>query len=108
MIDWKEGQREIYEWIFRFIPGILFLFYGKVSREKVGYGDGWLVIILGSLYSWIFLCRLLMISLFLTVLAAGFLIVIKKGTKESRLPYLPFLWMAHIVLWGYSGMNGYL
>lgn len=74
------------EWL----PGIVFLGMGYVSGEKVGYGDGWLLLSLGT---WMSLEELLsMLSLGLLFCAV---FSICSGRKE--LPLVPFLTAAWIM-----------
>ncbi|MBS6397749.1 MAG: prepilin peptidase [Clostridiales bacterium] len=75
------------------ILGILMLGVGYISGERIGYGDGWLILALGM---WITSGRLvwmLLIGLTLTLLYS-----FCSGKKE--LPFVPFL-LAGYVLGGW-------
>lgn len=74
------------EWL----PGIIFLSLGYVSGEKIGYGDGWLLLSLGM---WMSLEELLyMLSLGLLSCA-----VFSIGSGRRELPLVPFLTAAWIL-----------
>lgn len=71
------------------LPGILLLGVGRVSRERVGYGDGWLLLALGM---WLPLWELL------RVLGLGFLFCTIYGAAAGKkeVPFVPFLTAAYV------------
>lgn len=73
------------------LPGMLFLLLSFCTREKVGYGDGLMLIILG-LFLGFFRCFLILCIglIFLSVLAL-ILLIFRKAGRNSRLPLIPFL-----------------
>lgn len=73
------------------IPGMGFLLLSFLTREKVGYGDGWVLLMIG-LFSGFFQCFLiLLIGLFLESLVAVILLVLKKIQRDKEIPFSPFL-----------------
>lgn len=72
------------------IPGCLLLFLGRVSREQIGYGDGWLFLALGM---WLDLPELLWILFW--GMGSGTLTALFLRKKE--LPLVPFLTMAYVI-----------
>ena len=72
-------------------PGIVFLVISKASAEAVGYGDCWIILIMGiSVGIWNTL-GILTIALFGIFLWAVFILIRKKGRQEKEIPFLPFL-----------------
>lgn len=72
-------------------PGILFWLLSFISGEKVGYGDGWVLLMIG-LFLGVGRCFLIL----LTGLAAeSFLVLIllafRKVHRDKEMPFVPFL-----------------
>lgn len=83
-------DNSVWDYILAGFPGALFLLTAYITK-KVGYGDGWLLMILGMTLDYgqclaAFLISLLLISIFSIIL-----IVLRKGTGQSKIPYIPFL-----------------
>lgn len=75
------------------IPGILFFIISKASAEAVGYGDCWIILIMGlSVGIWNML-GILSVALFGAFLWASFIFVGKRGRRDREIPFLPFLTM---------------
>lgn len=73
------------------IPGAMFWLLGFISGEKVGYGDGWLLVMIG-LFMGLWKCFLiLMIGLVSGSIVVLTLLVFKKVSKDYCLPFAPFL-----------------
>lgn len=97
-----EIQRQnisIEEVLLSFLPGILFLFVAKLSGEKIGFGDGWLFLIvacwLGMRETW----ALWQISLVLSSIFSFVMLIAKKYSRNYCLAFVPFVWLAHLLLW---------
>jgi leader peptidase (prepilin peptidase)/N-methyltransferase len=71
-------------------PGVLLLLAGYLSREKIGYGDGWLMLALGA---WLSLEELLAVFAF----GLGFCVLAACITKEEEMPLVPFLTAAFVL-----------
>ena len=73
------------------IPGVMFWMLGFVSGEKVGYGDGWMLIMIG-LFVGLWECFLiLMIALVSGSVVVLILLAAGRVSKDFQLPFAPFL-----------------
>ncbi len=91
--DW---QRIVLAAVLGLSPGV-FMLLCAYSTRKMGYGDGLALLAVGMLEGykkcWGMLCISLMIMSFWCIAVLMF----RKGTKNSRLPYLPFLTITYLM-----------
>ncbi|MBQ7954723.1 MAG: hypothetical protein IJ282_03150 [Lachnospiraceae bacterium] len=85
------------EFLGAMLPGVIMVFVGFVSGEKVGYGDGMILMVLGLMEGgkmcvWDMGVGVLMAA----VLGMG-LLVFKKARSDARIPFVPFLLAAHTI-----------
>lgn len=76
--------------------GGIFLVIGKISHEKLGYGDGWILVILGS---YLGIQKFLEIGLgaFLLCFLYGIVEKLRKGgRREEGVPFVPFLFGSYL------------
>ncbi len=99
------GHKEISEWMIGvltgILPGIGMLIMGKLSQEAIGYGDGYLTLILGFSMGFWEILGILGIALFGVFGVAVYLVVIRKRSRNSQIAFVPFLLlgMAGTALW---------
>lgn len=72
------------------LPGILLLAAGYLTEEKIGYGDGWLVLALGMWMS---------SGQILRMLLAGSVLSLIWGVclRRKEVPFVPFLTAAYVI-----------
>lgn len=74
-----------------FLIGIFFFIVSKITKEAIGYGDSWMITIIGMYLGGKELIRLLFTASFLACLVS-LLFMWKQGWKrEGSLPFVPFL-----------------
>ncbi len=78
------------------LPGMLLLALSLISQEKIGYGDGATVLVLGFWTDMDFCVATLAIAFLLTGCYAIFLLL--KRRKDEKIPFIPFLLAAMEVL----------
>ena len=100
MVDFGNKNLNFYEWIFSVIPGLLFLICAKAGNEKIGDGDGWVLIILGSCLPGVQIWGVFYFSVLLSAFYSLILLVMKKANRKTEIPYIPFLWMSDVVIRG--------
>lgn len=99
IIGFNYGLQEIGDWILTAVPGLLVLFLGKKTKEKIGLGDGLVLLVLANIMTFIEICILLQIAIFLLLIFALVLLSSRKFSKDYPIPFLPFLWLSHLLLW---------
>ncbi|MBS4982409.1 MAG: prepilin peptidase [Lachnospiraceae bacterium] len=78
------------------VPGVFLGFLSKITGEAVGYGDVWIILLLGIYLGIWDTVTLVCIAFFLcSVVAAGCLIR-KKFRRDTRIPFVPFLTAAYV------------
>lgn len=98
-ISLVRGSVTVREWCLALVPGILLLVIAKVTNEKIGYGDGLVLLILGNFFVFFEVWMILQTAIFLVMSFSFILLCSKKVSKEYQIPFLPFLWSSHILLW---------
>ena len=88
------------DWMGALLPGIVLLILAKMTKEKIGYGDGSVIVILGNYWNLKEIWLVLQGALVLTMIVSVILLITKKVGKEYEMPFLPFLWLSHTLLWG--------
>lgn len=79
------------------LPGMLLIIVAFMTKEKVGYGDGFLLMSLGLLEGAGVCWEDLMIGLFLAAVFGIILLIFGKKGKETEVPFVPFLMTAHLL-----------
>lgn len=87
------GQIQLVSIAYSLIPGASLLALSLCTKESIGYGDGWIVLILG-IFTGVETCLLIVTAaLIFSALSAAVLLMLKKVNGKSRIPFLPFLTM---------------
>lgn len=73
------------------IPGAGFFLLSFLTREKVGYGDGWVLLMIGLFSDFSRCFLILLIGLFLESAVAVVLLALKKIQRDKEIPFSPFL-----------------
>lgn len=79
-----------------FLPGIVCLFAGWITGEKIGYGDGWGILILGLSGNFRRLFRMLMIAFLISGFWGLWNRIIRKRSLEDTIPFYLCLFAARI------------
>lgn len=85
------GETGIFPAAVSLIPGLGFFLLSFFSGEKVGYGDGWTLLMIG-LFLGPYRCFLtLLAGLLAESAAAVVLLMLKKIQRDEEIPFVPFL-----------------
>lgn len=87
------------DWLWAMIPGLMLLLVAIVTKEKIGLGDGWVILILSNFLNVVEIGYVLQAAVFIVSMFSLILLCSNKVTKEYQIPFLPFLWAAHTCLW---------
>ena len=85
------GNVNIYEIVLDVLPGAVFILIAFCTREKVGYGDGLVVLIMGivmhaDLCIFALTCGLIISAIFSAVMVAS-----RRLGLRAEIPFVPFL-----------------
>lgn len=78
------------------IMGIFFLFLSKWTKEAIGYGDSWLITLLGIYLGVEKLLWVLFIASFLAAIASLYQMWRQNWNRNGSLPFVPFLSMGAV------------
>lgn len=73
------------------LPGIMFWMISFVTKEKVGYGDGWVLIMIGLFAGFTRCFLILLIGLIAESVILLILLIFRKVNKDGEVPFVPFL-----------------
>lgn len=73
------------------VPGAVFFLLGFVTGEKVGYGDGWVLLMIGVFLDFSRCFLILLAGLLIESAVTLVLLVFKKIKKDKEIPFCPFL-----------------
>lgn len=85
-----------------FIPGILLLLFSKITKEMIGYGDGFVLLVMGCYLSWRRVTSILFLAFGTAGIAALILLLFFKKKGNYRMPFVPFLFLAFLLDCGLS------
>lgn len=80
-------------WIGGIVLGLVLLFLGFVTRESIGYGDGWLILVMGMSLGFGTSFFSFLLGLGISALVSGWLLMFKRVKRKYRIPFAPFLLM---------------
>lgn len=76
--------------------GISFFFISKYSRESVGYGDSWIILLLGIFLGGKMVMELVFVASFLVALYSIGYGFIRGWNRKNTIPFIPFLTLAYL------------
>ena len=76
--------------------GMMLFVVSTVTKEAIGYGDSWLILLLGVQLGILRVLQLLFAASLLAVLFAVFYLWVRKWNRNATLPFVPFLTIAYL------------
>ena len=80
------------------VVGVIFLGFGILTKEGIGYGDGAIFICLGAVLGRYDNLRLLMYSLMLAAIVGGIYALVRKKNLKVRIPFIPCVLITYVVM----------
>lgn len=78
------------------ILGLLFFLISKCTKEAIGYGDSWLILILGVYLGSFEALQVLFWAALLAAVVALFLLCARKRKKSITIPFVPYMAVAFL------------
>ncbi|MEG0227865.1 MAG: prepilin peptidase [Lachnospiraceae bacterium] len=91
------GENQTLWWLGTAI-GIVFIGISRMTDEGLGYGDSWMILLLGSFLGFWKLLSLLGIAFLLSGGMAALCIGKKKWNRKQALPFIPFLAVGYMMV----------
>lgn len=73
------------------LPGIFLILFSFLTKEKIGYGDGFILIFAGFLLGIKCAFFILLSGMLCCALLSVIILILKKGNRNTALPFVPFL-----------------
>lgn len=80
------------------IPGLLMLIVSIVTKEAIGKGDVYVILLLGLMTGFDRAFFILLVSMTVCAVFGIVLMIVKGRGRKDTLPYVPFVLGAHILL----------
>lgn len=91
-----QGEIPLLERLTGLSLGVLLLILNKVTGDQIGLGDGLIFCITGISLGFYINSIILITSLFLSAIFSIFYVLIKKVSKKTTIPFVPFIFMASL------------
>ena len=78
------------------VLGMLFLLISKCTREAIGYGDSWLILLLGIQLGSLEAISVLFAASLLASVASLFILWKCNWKRDTSLPFVPFLSISYL------------
>lgn len=92
------GEALIWNLAFAISPGVFLIALSIVTEQQVGMGDGICALILGFLLGIPEIYAALIIALLLSSIYAGMLLITRRGSRRTRMPWIPFMTMGVVTV----------
>ncbi len=89
-------QREWIDVLYAVVPGLVCIGIGRITRQAIGYGDGFLLCAMGFHVSFEVILSVGMMAIILGGVVALAGLVFRKIRGKDELPFVPFLFVAWI------------
>lgn len=84
-------ETDLFSFLYSLIPGASMLALGLCTRESIGYGDGFVVLVLGILLGFEKCIFAVFAGFLLSTVGGLVLLILQKVSGKSQIPFIPFL-----------------
>lgn len=91
IIDLILQKNEDMFFLWSIVPGVILLIIGIFTHNQIGIGDGLVLIGVGLVCGLQNIISIFLISSISVGIVATLLLIGKRGTKDTSLPFLPFI-----------------
>lgn len=92
---WHIGE-PAFLWLTGSLIGMGFFILSRISKEAFGYGDSWVIFLLGVFLGLWKVISLLSIACFLSAVAAGICLIKSRWSRKRAIPFIPFLAIGYL------------
>ena len=78
------------------VLGILFFFVSRFTKQAIGYGDSWLILILGVHLGLSLALQVLLLASFVAGVSSLFLLMRSHWNKSISIPFVPFMVLGYL------------
>lgn len=89
-------EQSTYSTLGGLLIGVVFCLISRLTREKIGYGDSWILLMLGGYLGWKKILVLMAAAFFLAGMFSVVGIIWRKWNRTVSIPFVPFLTAAYI------------
>ena len=86
-------QREWNSFLYAILPGVFCLGLGYCTRQAIGYGDGFLLCALATLYSLEEVMQIIIVAISIAAVIGLVLFIIFHKSGKYEIPFVPFLFL---------------
>lgn len=80
------------------IPGVIGLFLAFVSKEQIGWGDGWVILLMGIFVGAKMVCGIVFVAFVFLTFVIIVLLLAHRVKRRTTIPFIPFLLVGQIVV----------
>lgn len=77
--------------------GLVVLVLAKITEGKIGFGDGWVLMVTGLYLGFRGNLFLFMTALFVSAVTSVILLLSRRADKKTELPFVSFLFISYIL-----------
>lgn len=88
------------------MPGVICLFLAHITREQIGYGDGWIIVLMGILLGIKNVLVITIVALTILTCLSFVLLITRKVGRKTAIPFIPFLLLGNVSTLFLGGILG--